>query len=153
MSYGRGGLVNQRRWHVNRRMAILALVAGLSGTGLAWGLDVADMTNEWTAEGKKLAMERAKLPTKDEMVKIPAGDFLMGSSKRVDRNSYQPELPQRRIYLDAYEIDKYEVTALHFLKFVVATDRPPLIDWRYDGGNFQESMMHHPVMHVSWHEA
>jgi iron(II)-dependent oxidoreductase len=39
------------------------------------------------------------------------------------------------------------------LRFVVATDRPPLPDWKYDGGNFQESMAHHPVMHVSWYEA
>jgi formylglycine-generating enzyme required for sulfatase activity len=134
-------------------MVAVVVIIGVSAAGLVWGLDVADMTNEWTPDGKKLAMERAKLPTKDEMVTIPAGEFLMGSSKQADRNSYQPELPQRKVYLDTYEIDKYEVTALHFLKFVLATDRPPLIDWRYDGGNFQESMMHHPVMHVSWHEA
>ena len=142
-----------RRINVYVMMAAVVVGIGVSVAGLVWGLDVADITNEWTPDGKRLAMERAKLPTKDEMVKIPAGEFLMGSSKQVDRNSYQPELPQRRVYLDAYEIDKYEVTALHFLKFVLATDRPPLIDWRYEGGNFQESMMHHPVMHVSWHEA
>lgn len=34
-----------------------------------------------------------------------------------------------------------------------ATDRPPLLDWREDGGNFQEAMAHHPVMHVSWYDA
>ena len=116
-------------------------------------LDVADVTREWTADGKKIAAERAKLPAHDEMVKIPAGTFLMGSDKKVDRNAYQPEFPQRKVYLDAYEIDKYEVTTVQFLKFVLATDRKPLIDWQYEGGNFQETMASHPVMHVSWFDA
>ncbi len=121
--------------------------------GSAWALDVAEMTVEWTPEGRQLAAERAKLPAMDDMVPIPAGWFLMGSDKKVDRLAYFTELPQRKVYLDAYAIDKYEVTTVQFLKFVLATDRSPLIDWRYDGGNFQESMASHPVMHVSWFDA
>src|SRR5262245_3591547 len=112
---------------VNAFMSGLLFVAGLVGAGLVWGLDVADVTPEWTPEGKKLAAERAKLPAKDEMVRIPAGSFLMGSDKKKDHNAYPPELPQRRVSLDTYDIDKYEVTALQYLKFVVATDRPPLL--------------------------
>lgn len=84
---------------------------------------------------------------------VPAGEFLMGSDKKADRLAYRSEIPQRRIYLDAYEIGKYEVTALEYLKFVLATNRAPQLDWRYDGGNFQESMAHHPIMHVTWHDA
>jgi formylglycine-generating enzyme required for sulfatase activity len=98
-------------------------------------------------------MERVNLATKGEMVVVPAGWFLMGSNKKVDRNAYPAEFPQRRVNLDGFEIDKFEVTALQYLKFVIATDRPPLPDWRYDGGNFQESMANHPVMHVSWDDA
>ena len=139
-----------------RRATLIGIMvaAMLLGTsGWVWALDVADVTREWTADGKKIAAERAKLPAHDEMVKIPAGTFLMGSDKKVDRNAYQPEFPQRRVYLDAYEIDKYEVTTVQFLKFVLATDRKPLIDWQYEGGNFQETMANHPVMHVSWFDA
>ena len=139
-----------------RRATLIGIMvaAMLMGTsGWVWALDVADVTREWTADGKKIAAERAKLPAHDEMVKIPAGTFLMGSDKKVDRNAYQPEFPQRRVYLDAYEIDKYEVTTVQFLKFVLATDRKPLIDWQYEGGNFQETMANHPVMHVSWFDA
>jgi formylglycine-generating enzyme required for sulfatase activity len=134
------------------------MVAGIVG-GTLWGasiapaLDVADITPEWTPEGKQLAAERAKLPVKEEMVLVPAGWFVMGSSKKTDRNAYPAEMPQRKVYVDAFEIDKYEVTALHYLRFVLATNRPPLVDWRYEGGNFQESMAHHPVMHVSWYDA
>jgi sulfatase modifying factor 1 len=133
---------------------ISGFILGLVGiVGTAWGLDIADVTPEWTPDGKKLAAERAKLPAMDEMVLVPAGEFVMGSDKKVDRSAYGPELPQRRVYVDAFEIDKYEVTTVQFLRFVLATDRPPLIDWRYEGGNFQETMARHPVMHVSWYDA
>jgi iron(II)-dependent oxidoreductase len=131
-----------------------AVLAGLIAMGgRVYALDIADVVREWTPEGKKLAAERAKLPAHDEMILIPAGWFMMGSDKKVDRNAYQAESPQRKVYLDAYEIDKFEVTTVQFLKFVLAKDLPPLIDWQYDGGNFQETMASHPVMHVSWAEA
>jgi iron(II)-dependent oxidoreductase len=141
---------------LNRLVDIL--LAGAIALALAstvWGLDVADViTSEWTPAGKQLAMERAKTwPVKDEMVRVPAGWFLMGSEKKLDRNAYEAERPQRKVYLDAFEIDQYEVTALQYLRFVLATNRPPQLDWRYDGGNFQETMAHHPVMHVTWADA
>ena len=139
-----------------RRAGIVGniVVAGLmSVSGLASALDVADVTREWTPEGKKLAAERAKLPAHEEMVRVPAGSFIMGSDKKVDHNAYRPEFPQRNVYVDAFDIDKFEVTTVQFLKFVLATNRPPLIDWQYDGGNFQETMVNHPVMHVSWFDA
>lgn len=139
-----------------RRAGTIAstVIAGLLGVaGLVQALDVADVVREWTPEGKRLAAERVKLPAHDDMVRIPAGWFIMGSDKKADRNAYLVEFPQRKVYLDAYEIDKYEVTTVQYLKFVLATDRPPLIDWQYDGGNFQETMANHPVMHVSWYDA
>ncbi len=133
---------------------LLTCAALLAVASIAWGLDTQDITVEWTPEGKRIAMERVgNWPAKDEMVPVPEGSFLMGSDKKVDRNAYPFEFPQRRVYLDAFEIDKYEVTALQYLKFVLATDRLPQLDWRYDGGNFQESMAHHPVMHVTWYDA
>jgi len=129
------------------------LIGLLGAGGLVQALDVADVVREWTSEGKKLAAERIKLPAHDEMVLIPAGPFLMGSDKKTDRNAYQTEFPQRMVYLDAYEIDKFEVTTVQYLKYVLDKDLPPLVDWQYDGGNFQAAMVNHPVMHVSWHEA
>jgi formylglycine-generating enzyme required for sulfatase activity len=138
---------------LNRRCLIAVMTGLLTASGVVYALDVADVVREWTPEGKKLAAERAQLPAHDEMILIPAGPFLMGSDKKVDRNAYLAELPQRKIHLDAYEIDKFEVTTVQFLKFVLAKGLPPLIDWQYDGGNFQETMVNHPVMHVSWDDA
>jgi len=108
----------------------------------------------WTEAGKKIAAERvAKWKAKDDMVLVPAGEFVMGSDKKTDRLAYRSEIPQRRVYLDAFQIGKYEVTALEYLKFGLDTDRPPQLDWRDDGGNFLEAMAHHPIRHVSWYDA
>lgn len=131
----------------------IGLVLGVGMAGIGWALDVADVTREWTADGKRLAAERAALPAHDEMVRVPAGWFMMGSDKKVDKNAYRAEVPQRKVYLDEYEIDRYEVTTVQYLKFTLAENRPPLIDWQYDGGNFQDTMVNHPVMHVSWYDA
>jgi len=134
-----------------------ALVIGAALFALApvaRALDTQDIVIEWTEEGKKIAQERvAKWKTKEEMVLVPAGEFIMGSDKKTDRLAYRSEIPQRSVYLDAFMIGKYEVTALEYLKFVLATDRLPQLDWRYDGGNFQDTMAHHPIMHVSWYDA
>jgi len=116
------------------------------------GSDVADVKPEWTTEGRKEAARLAALPSYDEMVMVPAGPFLMGSDRRVDRNSYQAEFPQRSISLDAFEIDKYEVTAVQYLRYVLDKKMEPLVDWKW-GGVFQETMAKHPVMHVSWYDA
>lgn len=134
-------------------ISAVCIVGMLGAAGLAWSLDVGDIKQEWTPEGKKLAAERVKLPAYDEMVRIPAGSFTMGSDKKTDKNAYLVEMPQRKVHLDAYEIDKYEVTTVQYLKFVLATNRPPQVDWKFDGGNFQETMVSHPIMHVTWYEA
>lgn len=131
-------------------MAMATAVAS-GGTGRA--MDVGDVKQAWTPEGKALAAERVKLPAYDEMVRIPAGTFIMGSDRKSDRNAYRVELPQRKVFLDAYDIDKYEVTTVQYLKFVLATNRPPQVDWKFDGGNFQETMAAHPIMHVTWYDA
>ena len=116
------------------------------------GKDVADVKPEWTEAGRKEAVRLAALPPKDEMSLIPPGPFLMGSNRQIDRNSYPPEFPQRTVQMDAYEIDKYEVTMVQFLRYVLAKSLEPLVDWKW-GGVFQKTMAYHPVMHVSWHDA
>ena len=82
-----------------RAFGIIAGIAisGLIGIGgVVHALDVADVVREWTPEGKKLAAERAKLPAHDEMVLIPAGSFIMGSDRKIDRNAYPAEFTSGR---------------------------------------------------------
>ena len=54
-----------------------------------------------------------------EMVFIPAGEFLMGSTDS-DREADQGEKPQHTVYLDGYWIDRTEVTNAQYLKCVAA---------------------------------
>ena len=146
--------MSMKRTRTRLAQALVIGAALFALAPVARALDTQDIVIEWTEEGKKIAQERvAKWKTKEEMVLVPAGEFIMGSDKKTDRLAYRSEIPQRSVYLDAFMIGKYEVTALEYLKFVLATDRLPQLDWRYDGGNFQDTMAHHPIMHVSWYDA
>jgi formylglycine-generating enzyme required for sulfatase activity len=110
-------------WIVNTVLVAAALFALAR---VAWGLDTQDIVVQWTEAGKKIAAERvANWKAKDEMVSVPAGEFVMDSDKKTDRLAYRGETPQRRVYLDAFAIGKYEVTALEYLRFVLATHRNP----------------------------
>lgn len=81
-----------------------------------------------------------------EMLLIPAGDFLMGCTG-AEKPSFDNELPQRTIMLDAYYIYKNDVTVGQYRKFCEATNRPmpkpPSFGWHDD----------HPMIIVSWDDA
>src|SRR3972149_5644423 len=53
------------------------------------------------------------------VISIPAGEFWMGS---VDGRS--DERPQRSVYLDAFAIDRYEVTNVQYQRFLRVTKHP-----------------------------
>jgi formylglycine-generating enzyme required for sulfatase activity len=79
-----------------------------------------------------------------EMVRVPAGEFWMGSDDGSDR-----EKPRHRVHLDAYAIDKYEVTNALYKRFMDATNRAAPLYWndaKWNGAT-------QPVVGVSWHDA
>ena len=63
------------------------------------------------------------------LVEIPAGWFLMGTNREDgDRHSFEKnydntEFPQRRIWLNAFKIDQYEVSLGEFLQFIQGIGR------------------------------
>ena len=105
-----------------------------------------------------------------EWVSIPAGSFLMGStseeaeaayqdaklrSSMLERHTFDAELPQHQVYLDAYEISRYEITNAQYRAFIQATDRPTprghngedtWADETLNGGT-------QPVVGVTWFDA
>ena len=80
------------------------------------------------------------------MVTIPAGEFIMGD----ESGKGQPdESPQRKVYLDAYTIDKYEVTVVQFAEYLKKSGAEPPDFW--DRVNQKEDM-NRPVVGVDWLE-
>ena len=79
----------------------------------------------------------------EEMVLIPAGAFLMGNNEK-----YYHERPVHPVYMDAFMIDKYEVTMGQYKKFAQATGRS-LPDWvkRLAPTDL------HPAVGLSWEDA
>lgn len=54
-------------------------------------------------------------PLEPEMVRVPAGEFLMGSDPAHDRYARECERPQHTLYLPDYYLAKTPVTNIHYL--------------------------------------
>lgn len=109
-----------------------------------------------------------------EMVYIPEGEFIMGSE---DPDANANEKPRHEVYLDAFWIDRYEVTNAQFQTFVNATGYKTTaerkgkggrwsitsngwteysgLDWRHphDASTGIQGMANHPVVQVNWDDA
>ncbi|MFQ5482066.1 MAG: formylglycine-generating enzyme family protein [Nitrospinaceae bacterium] len=95
-----------------------------------------------------------------EMVRIPAGPFIFGSSEEDIRwaartffseslEYYKDETPARKMALDAFFIDKTEVTMGQYKRYSESTGNPPP---KY-GENGKFNAKDQPVVGVSWREA
>ncbi len=80
-----------------------------------------------------------------EMVLIPAGEFWMGT----DGGFWQAnadERPRHKVHVDAFYLDKHQVTVKQFQAFCGETGRgmPEQPEW---------NKADHPVVNVDWHDA
>jgi formylglycine-generating enzyme required for sulfatase activity len=109
-----------------------------------------------------------------EFVRVPAGEFVMGSTD-ADTQAYDNEKPQSKINLAEYWIGKYDVTNAQFRAFVQATGYKTTAEtagsaYAYDGSSWNftpganwqhprgtDSTLsgkdNHPVVNVSWDDA
>lgn len=85
------------------------------------------------------------------MVAVPGGWFLMGSDPKLDRAAGPQEQPQRRVYVEAFRIDRFETSNVDYLRYVLHTGSSWPRYWREQP--FSEKMVKHPVIGVSWREA
>lgn len=92
------------------------------------------------------------------MVLIPAGSFPMGVPPG-DRDGGRDEYPRHEVILDAYYLDKFEVTNGQYIEFVRATNhrvpQHPKDTSRslWQKGMMPESVTDRPVINVDWYDA
>jgi formylglycine-generating enzyme required for sulfatase activity len=82
------------------------------------------------------------------MVYVPAGEFLMGSSND-DPDAADDEKPQHAVYLDAFWIDRTEVSNAQYGQCVELGPCQPPRYWDDDNLTVPDQ----PVMEESWHDA
>ena len=157
-------------WRLAGLLVAAALV--LVGTALVLehrqAVDPFGASYEWDSGRDR----RSPRPPND-MVLVPAGEYVIGD----DSSTPTSDAPPRRVRLDAFYIDRHEVTNGEFTRFVEATGygttaenkggawiyRGGERDWKYvRGANWRhplgpgssiETAMDHPVVLVSWYEA
>jgi len=84
-----------------------------------------------------------------EMMFVPAGDFQMGSAW-YDFSASSDEKPVHTVYLDAYYIDKHEVTnALYKACVNAGVCAQPSDTSHYNDSQYAR----HPVVYVDWNQA
>lgn len=86
-------------------------------------------------------------PKENPMILIPAGEFVMGS----EEGGFD-EKPARRVYVDAFEVNQYEITQFAYAEFVRATGhRSPLSRYLKNIESFNDQ--NQPVVYVTWEDA
>ena len=97
-----------------------------------------------TAEVKSKKSEVENAPK--DMVLIPAGEFTMGS------NDWWPKSgPEHKKSVNAFYIDKYEVTNNKYKTFVDSAGYNPPDNWK--DNRIPAGRENHPVVYVSWFDA
>lgn len=121
-----------------------------------------DIELTWEDGNRRLTFTvENKVVIPEGMVLIPEGEFQLGS---VSGEAGTVEQPGHTVYLDAFYMDKYEVTNAEYKKFVDANpewqkgtiasgfhDGNYLVNW--DGNTYPSGKANHPVVSVSWYAA
>ncbi len=91
-----------------------------------------------------------RIPEPTAMVLIPAGEFDMGSEH------FEDAKPIHTVYVDAFEIDKHEVTNAQYKACVdVGACSPPLYSYSRSHPHYFDdpTYANYPVMFVTWYNA
>ncbi|SDX08974.1 SUMF1/EgtB/PvdO family nonheme iron enzyme [Nitrosomonas oligotropha] len=128
--------INDRRFHEDVNKLIRVLEKDLQANATSKSSSVTDI-----AQSLEVKLPEARLPFEPEMVRIPAGKFLMGS------DDYPGERPIHEVTIGyEFEIGKYPVTFDEYDAFAKATQRTLPDDHGWGRSK-------RPVINVSWHDA
>ncbi len=94
-----------------------------------------------------LSMEKVQV----EMIEIPSGNFIRGSAPGEGRLDEQPK---RKIYVNSFAIDKFEVSNSQYMAFIEETlHKPPLNVYGKNELATEGGINDLPVVQVTWHDA
>lgn len=126
--------------------AAIPIMGILRGTIMTPYETVPEAMDDGPAESESAVNEE---PLPEEMVTIPGGPFVRGTT-----NGGFDEQPQRTLALETFSIDRYEVTNHQYQQFVLATGHrkagPPS---RYAKSISKMRGPNQPVVYVSWDDA
>jgi len=126
--------------------AALPIMGILRGTIMTPYEEAPPVTEDGLSELESATNEA---PIPEEMVTIPSGPFVRGTT-----SGGFDEQPQRTIYVDTFSIDRYEVTNHQYQQFVAATGhRKPGPPSRYAKSIGRMRGTNQPVVYVSWDDA
>jgi formylglycine-generating enzyme required for sulfatase activity len=97
-----------------------------------------------------LHSKRVPQSAEPTVLRIPAGEFLMGSDPQKDENARPGEQPQHVLALPAYDIAIFPVTNRQYQSFLRATGYPQPINWSNGESPIGPD---HPVTFVTHHDA
>ncbi len=98
----------------------------------------------WLEESERTALLVQKLDM--SLSRVPAGTFMMGSD-----HGHPDERPVIQVDVDAYVIDRFEVTNVQYQRYIKEMQRPPPRYW--NGNIYPEGSARIPVVGVSWEDA
>lgn len=88
-------------------------------------------------------------PIPQEMIKIPAGEFLMGSD---EIDALDNEMSAHPVYLDTYSIDRYPVTCRDFRDFIQVGGYKNIQYWSDAGWSWLHSENIKKTKPLYWHD-
>ncbi|HPZ06547.1 MAG TPA: SUMF1/EgtB/PvdO family nonheme iron enzyme [Candidatus Eremiobacteraeota bacterium] len=95
--------------------------------------------------GENLLEPKFKRIPYQGMIYVPGGDFIVGSNE-----PGSPDGPETKVYLEAYYIDRCEVTMAEYANFVKSTGYKSQGSWDM---YFKKGYENYPVVNVSWNDA
>ncbi len=145
-------------------LALLFLIT--SGYGMAMSAPPRAPSPPPTPELAAHLASITSLASSSPTIRIPEGTFLLGSV-RVDDDPYgketqfdDTELPQHRVWLDSYEIDRDEVSLAEYLAYLHTRKLHPSVElqkliWHVITVHSvqDETLAQWPALYVTWKEA
>jgi len=149
---------------MNRHLCLVLTIVCLSFFSLA--IPVSAGGGKPSKELARHLSSIADLARSAPPVTIPAGSFLLGS-KRIDDDPYglwtqfdDTEIPQQRVWLDTYEIDRDEVSLGEYLNFLHQRNQQPpeelqKLIWHVITVHSvsDQTLTRWPALYVTWQEA